>query len=324
MQVGDHIWVHEQPGPYYRRHLLIHEGTHALVNRLFGHVGPVWYREGIAEYLGTHQHAENGLKLGFFPVTREQVEHWGRIKLVREATLAGNARSIPSIVNASVRDFSDVHLYAWSWALATFLQHHFPADFEATHKSMMLGSDDVVSSTFLSRYRRRKSEFDLAWELFLHHLDYGYQPAAEVIHFKADRLITPNRAVVVEVDAAKGWQSTGLTVPSGVELQVNAMGRYAVGLEPKVWWCEPQGVTIEYYQQRPLGMLLAAVVDLKNDGLGLARPVPVGRTAKWHTDNGGVLFFRVNERADRLSDNRGTLTVTVQASKGSPAAPAGL
>src|SRR5687767_8851911 len=51
---GYELWLLEQPSDYYRRHLLLHEGTHALMQTQLGGAGPGWYMEGMAELLGTH------------------------------------------------------------------------------------------------------------------------------------------------------------------------------------------------------------------------------------------------------------------------------
>ena len=45
------FWLLDQSNPAYRRHLLLHEGVHAFTLTLRGLATPVWYNEGIAEYL---------------------------------------------------------------------------------------------------------------------------------------------------------------------------------------------------------------------------------------------------------------------------------
>ena len=52
---GHDLWLYEQPSDYYRRHLLLHEGTHGFMNTVLGGCGPPWYMEGMAEYLATHR-----------------------------------------------------------------------------------------------------------------------------------------------------------------------------------------------------------------------------------------------------------------------------
>ena len=61
------IWLYDKPSDYYRRHLVLHEGTHAIMHALLGGAGPPWYMEGIAELLGTHRWDGKQLELGYFP-----------------------------------------------------------------------------------------------------------------------------------------------------------------------------------------------------------------------------------------------------------------
>ena len=43
---------------YYRRHLMLHEGTHVFMVSFLGGCGPGWYMEGTAELIGTHRFDE--------------------------------------------------------------------------------------------------------------------------------------------------------------------------------------------------------------------------------------------------------------------------
>ena len=79
------LWLYEQPSDYYRRHLLLHEGTHGFMNTLLGGCGPPWYMEGIAELLGTHRLEHGRLTLGVMPADRDEVPEWGRIRIIKKA-----------------------------------------------------------------------------------------------------------------------------------------------------------------------------------------------------------------------------------------------
>ena len=50
--MGAELWLHDQPTAYYRRHLLLHEGTHVFMASFLGGCGPGWYMEGTAELFG--------------------------------------------------------------------------------------------------------------------------------------------------------------------------------------------------------------------------------------------------------------------------------
>jgi len=40
---GSQLWLYDQPSGYYRRHLVLHEGTHCFMQRWLGGAGPPWY-----------------------------------------------------------------------------------------------------------------------------------------------------------------------------------------------------------------------------------------------------------------------------------------
>ena len=73
-------------------------------------------------------------------------------------------------------------------------------------------------------------------------------------------------------------------------------------------------MTIDYHDGRPLGMLLGAI-----DGATSRRrqrfadPFAIGLGTTIKPDASGTLYLRVNDSAGQLDDNRGTLTVTIEA-----------
>ena len=76
---GKQFWLLEQPSDFYRRELLLHEGTHCFMFTVLKGAGPPWYKEGMAEYLGTHRWQDGRLTLGYMPRSREEVPYWRRI-----------------------------------------------------------------------------------------------------------------------------------------------------------------------------------------------------------------------------------------------------
>ena len=59
---------------------------------------------------------------------------------------------------------------------------------------------------------------------------------------------------------------------AGQNIGSRASGRYQVADEPRIWWCEPGGVTIRYYHGQPLGILLAAVLATRRQRCRSERP----------------------------------------------------
>ncbi len=75
-------------------------------------------------------------------------------------------------------------------------------------------------------------------------------------------------------------------------------------------------MTIEYYDGRPLGALLGAMIS-STDGAGegdpsFIRPMLIGLEATFTPKHDGQLFVRVNESPNKLGDNAGELSVNVE------------
>lgn len=83
--VNDRLWLDEQPSDFYRRELLLHEGTHSFMFTLLGSCGPPWYMEGLAEYLATHRLEDGRLTLGYMPKSRDEAPQWGRVRIIQNA-----------------------------------------------------------------------------------------------------------------------------------------------------------------------------------------------------------------------------------------------
>ena len=122
--LGKALWLDDQPTPYYRRHLLLHEGTHAFVNTLLGGDGPPWYNEGLAEFLATHRWRDGRLTLGYFPTSADEVPMLGRIHLVQKAVASDRALSLDDVLNFGATAHIRNEPYAWCWALTTLLDGH--------------------------------------------------------------------------------------------------------------------------------------------------------------------------------------------------------
>lgn len=329
------IWVLDQPSDYYRRHLLLHEGTHAFMTKFLGGCGPGWYSEGMAELLATHEIKGTGvisrdglvsegrvprkklrtpLMLNVMPRSREDVPMLGRIKLVRDAVAAGDALSIEAIMAIDGRRQQEPQAYAWCWALAKFLDSQ--PRYQATFREL---ARHVTDPEFNARVRRSYAaawpELTVEWQAYVRALDHGYDFERTAINFADGTPLSGKRSVTIRAD--RGWQSSGIRLQSGRPYQLTARGRYQISFADGVSWpCEPGGVTIEYQDGRPLGMLLGAIVEddvaAQPAEAGLAAPFPIGLECELAPKTTGTLYLRVNDSAAKLDDNRGDLTIEVE------------
>jgi hypothetical protein len=312
-QRGAELWLYEQPSDYYRRHLLLHEGTHGFCAWFLGAVGPPWYAEGVAELLATHRWDAGKLSLGYFPCDKREVPHWGRVKLVKDEIANGRGMTVSQIIHHGIQPHLRNPSYGWCWALAAFLENHpcYQQRFEQLASQVTL-SETELARHFHQLYRDDRRELDEQWQLFALHIEYGYQVAREAIQYAPGTELPPAGAEVA-IAADRGWQSSGLRLRAGTSYRITARGRYQVLGEPEVWWCEPGGVTIRYWAGRPLGVLLGQIrPDQPATGLTpLARPEVIGLGRTLCPAQDGTLYLRINDSPAELSDNAGTLTVRV-------------
>ena len=314
-QRGSEMWLYEQPSAYYRRHMLLHEGTHAFMNTQLLGCGPPWYMEGMAELMGTHRWHEGHLQLAYFPKDRAEVEQWGRIRMIDTEVAAGRSLSLEAIADYGPTAHLRNEPYAWCWGAAAFLDGHpqFSARFRQlpAHVRDSLPEFAAYFGTLFEADRRQLAE---QWQLFVRHVDYGYDLEREAIVYDPPGTeLTGSREIRVRAD--RGWQSAGVRCESGATYVIEAAGRYQVAREPRIWWCEPGGVTIRYYAGRPLGILLAAVSDESPPFTGLtplAKPAAIGLGAELPCEAAGTLFLRINDAPAELADNAGELVVRVR------------
>lgn len=313
-------WLYEQPTDYYRRHLLLHEGTHAILYTALGRAGPPWYSEGLAEHLATHRWADGQLTLRYFPKTREETPGLGRIKIVRDEFAEGRQLPLATVMAYDTLAHRKNEPYAWSWAAVAFLDSH-PRYRDRFGK--LLADVDKDASAFTVAVRGLY-EADLAalqeeWQIYIAALEHDYDFERTAIDFTPGSDFSAGLKTIT-VAADRGWQNSGARLVAGKKYQLTASGRFQVAREPRPWMSEANGVSIRYYRGRPLGMLLAAVRPDGDDALpldggtpsALAAPISVGLAAELAPAQSGTLYFKINDSAGELRDNEGNVRVAVQ------------
>ena len=312
---GSQIWVYDQPSDYYRRHLIVHEGTHAFMQRWLGGTGPPWYMEGMAELLGTHRWNAGELKLGILPATRDEVPYWGRIKIVKDDLAAGRGKSLIDIMRYDTQAPLQVEAYGWCWAAAAFLDQH-PLTQKA-FRELKSGTRDRTLEFSKRFYERVKESWPAIvedWQLFVADCDYGYDvPRAAVVRKPTSDL--PSSGATFTLATDRGWQSTGFRLQGGKSYRITATGRFQIADGPPPWPCEAGGVTIRYANGHPLGMLLGALGDLEGDPppvTPITTPHAIGLAVELTPKKAGTLYLKINEPAGGLADNTGSLSVVIR------------
>ena len=312
-QRGHYLWLNDQTDAYYRRHLLLHEGTHAFMDLMVGGIGPPWYAEGMAELLGTHQWNDGMLTLGYMPQAKTETPGWGRIRIVKDELAAGRGKMPENILDYGPAAHLRNAPYGWCWAMAAFFDSHprYQQHFRELRKRIRT---DDITQWFRQQLEDDWSDLREEWQVYVMNIEYGYDVARSAIVRKPAQPLA-HSGTTAQIVADRGWQSTGVRIEAGVTYRIEATGRYQVAETSEIWWCEPGGVTIHYYQGRPLGMLLGAVRDDQQPLAGLTpllKPDPIGLGRDLTPQTGGTLYLKINESAADLSDNRGDITVKIQ------------
>ena len=310
--LGNEFWLYEQPGDYYTRHLVLHEGTHSFMFTVLGSCGPPWYMEGIAEMLATHRWRGDRLEMNWFPERKEDVPYLGRIKIVRDAYDARKAKSLQAVLDYGPEAHRETEPYAWCWALAAMLDGdpRYRDRFRALPQQVRRGD---FTRHFLAQLGPDADALAAQWQVYICELEYGADVARTAIDFAPGKPL-PSGGTRASIAADCGWQNTGVRLEAGVEYRVRAHGRYQIADQPRPWPCEPNGVSIRYYRGRPLGILLGAVCpDLPlNGACPMIAPSTIGLDRTLAPKQTGTLFLRVNDSNAELGDNKGDLTVEIE------------
>ena len=329
-QSGNRLWVLHQPTIEYTRHLLLHEGAHGVSARLFGGGGPPWYSEGVAEFLSTNAwrsaaagatpNVDGGgepLRIGIIPTDPMSVAGWGRIELIAQARRENRIPRIESVMRYGETAHRDVEPYAWSW-LAVTLMEMYPEYREAFRDAAKRGGDasPQFNSKLYADLRAAWPNLALRWWLLALDIDYGYDTARGAVAFPGKPIPIEKGSVSFTVDATRGWQPAPFALRAGQTVSVTAQGRYTLRRpsNARAWESEADGVTIRYYQGKPLGQLVACLLPLRitDSAPNLpANPVQgIGSSGTITATSDSWLFLRVNEATGELGDNAGELSLT--------------
>lgn len=317
---GLQFWMYDQTYNYYREHLLIHEATHCFMYQMRAVDFPSWYMEGMAEFFGVHSvDAHGNYRFGVMPDNEEDFQGFGRIQIVRKDCKKSRWVALPNVRNLNQPDYTSTSGYAWSWAMCQFLDTNpkYRNDFRALRK---IHSVAEFNRQYHRRFLERQKNLGTEWLLYALELQEGFDIASSAIEFRQGVPLEEGKTTsAIEVKANKGWQSSGIEVKEGKTYEIVATGSFSLGKKPKPWISEPQGVSILYFEKKPLGRLLVTIhtrtasVDIAKGQLPeMTKTISVGRGIVLSAPATGTLYFRVNDSWDSLADNSGTVAVTVK------------
>lgn len=290
------IWVHYQSTPYYNRHLMLHEGVHALAFAQWGGGGPSWYSEATAELLATHRdrigHASTpGETSGFLtqaspefrinelPQSAEESPVWGRYRVVNEARQAGELPTLASILKLPTDLHGDVETYTWCWAAAMMLTAYDDTR-DAFIDAAKQGQDasPAFTTKFFRAIRDQWPAVRARWQLWLHDMEYGFDRHGSRVNVSTDDPRYDGKRHRVDIAAGRGWQSAGYWFPAGT-LRLRAGGQCVIvakenlhraaddAVVPRDWMSTPAGITVRHHRGYPIGQLQICVLPIPSGTL---------------------------------------------------------
>jgi hypothetical protein len=315
------LWLYFQPGNYYTRHLLIHEGTHAFMLWFLRGYGSPWYGEGMAELFGVHRWKNQKLQLLYRLRDRSESENRGRVKQIKDEHDSGTAMSLSDVLNIPPTALRDVRYYAWSWAGCEFFAKH---DKTKAEFAKLPGGAELDSATFNRKFIRSIMknwvELERDWELFIDEMEYGYEiERGRLTAAKPIGVRFGSASSKFSIASDRSWQITNIRVKKGERFRITGAGEFIVANAQmdRPWNCQSNGVTIQYHRGHPLGMLHAGILNTdaktaKAQVKGLLNPFRIGFAAEIVAPSDGMLCLRINESPAYLDDNQGALEVTVE------------
>jgi len=267
-----------------------HEAVHAFCRQTFGHVGPTWYSEGMAE-MGNYWR-EGKTDVHIEPVVMQYLQQ-------------SKPRSLREIV-APDQGAGTWQDYAWRWALCHLLANN--PNYAPRFRPLGMGFITGQPVSFEQTYGAMASEISFEYLFFLEHLEQGLE--ASLIAWDWKKKFLPlkhdKKTVRCRVQARRGWQPTGLTVTAGHEYSLEAEG---------TWKLTEGGESLSADGDAEGNGSLTGVL-MKDWKLG--QPFRLGAEGRFVAPGDGDLYLRCQDGWIKIGDNSGVVSVKLGFVTGTP------
>ena len=263
----------------------LHEAVHAYCDQAFGHTGPRWYAECMAE-MGHYW--EKGVKGVNVPAVVIHYLH------------KSSPRPLESLIDNEEKTGGTWQDYCWWWMLGHMLDNNpnYYAQYRAFGR-MVLGGSKV---TFQDVFGKQVKEMDFELRLFRQHLQNGYRVDLCSWDWKKKftNRLPPDRAMSVTVRADYGWQPTGLTVSANTAYSYDTEGTWKAGekSDPVDAGGAADG------RGRLVGILM------KDYQLG--EEFELGKSGSFTPPSDGDLYLRCRVPWNKIADNSGKISVRLK------------
>lgn len=273
-----------------------HEAVHAYCGQTFGHTGPLWYSEGMAE-MGQYWREGNPAAVNCHEIVVRYIH-------------SVEPKTLNAIVNGNETTGDSWQNYAWRWALCHLLANN--PNYRQRFRPLGLGLLTRKRVSFESTYGSMAQEISFEYKFFLEHFDIGYRADLVFWDWKAKfKHPRTTSTVAAVIQAQGGWQPTRCIVKEGTEYEYSASGKWKVGKDTEL--IDADG------DKDGKGRLVGIIFDDDSYEL-VGKPFELGVYGKWTAPVDGQLFVRMNEPWKEIDeDNDGKVSFRIKyADKGKP------
>ena len=261
-----------------------HEAVHAYCHQAFGRTGPTWYAEGMAE-LGQYWRDKD------FSVHI----HEGVLQYLKSQ----DPKELTEITAPGQRTGDSWQNYAWRWALCHLLE--FNTNYRTRFKPLGLALLNDQRTSFEDVYGSMAKEISFEYDFFLGHLDQGYRVDLCSWDWKTKcTRLKGTGSAQAKIEAARGWQSSRVTVKTGDKLSYTTTGEWTLAKDGKKLTADGG----DDGKGKLVGILF---LDYR-----LSEPFELGASGEWESPGDGNLFLRCRDDWSSIGDNGGTITVKMK------------
>ncbi len=292
-----------------------HEVIHAYCYQTFGEAGPDWYKEGMAQLVshggeaggaaGCHAGLVSVLEKGTSATVQEVIQA-GRFTVQLHdsfgAMLANRndrQQHVPlsdwTALDAGLVQAAEQH-YVRSWALCHMLlcNPNYATRFRTLGDSYVTQGRDSFDAAFAPVAKEMAFEY----AFFLKHMAVGYR--VDLCRWdwqKRFRTLDARGTASVRIEAARGYQASGLTVVGGQSYDYATVGSW--GTSAKGLPTNADGDALG------TGRMVAVVLD----DYRLSEPFELGNQGTFVASSDGRLYIRCRDAWNELHDNHGAIQV---------------
>ncbi len=292
-----------------------HEVVHAYCCQSFGAMGPDWYKEGMATVACYAVGYQPGVRCptDFVSILRKRPATSLHDIVQAGPFTESTAASLNLMVTERVHPKRPVLLegstpvtaaaldemrqsYAQSWALCYFLlkNPNYASRFRRLGEHFLVQQRDSFNPLFGPVGNQLAFEFDQ----FLQHIDVGYR--VDLCYWDWSRgflTLQQHSPISRRIEAARGYQATGLMVESGKQYTCKSVGQWSTGGRAKL--VSANGMA------DGSGRLIGTVFHSHR----LTAPVNLGADATFTAPASGKLYVRCRDAWHQLADNTGSVCV---------------